>query len=176
MRQSDTSDPQFFKARAIIHTPDFHHGKVSAHSLDYMPLDPAENTAIIMESARQRLGYNPATAVLNSFSIRVARQMVIVPGCELPPLSVTYGKGVPHVQNESWNILDIKFHVSGQMRNWKVLVVRDGMEVLSFKGLWDERLINFIKAFNNKWKEQRDGHRQRAASDPCHGPAAVGQG
>jgi len=58
---------------------------------------PAENTGIIMESAMQRLGYNPATAVLNSFSIRVARQMVIVSGRELPPPGVTYGRGVPRV-------------------------------------------------------------------------------
>ena len=113
---------------------------------------PAENTAIIMESAMQRLGYNPATAVLNSFSIRVARQMVIVPGRELPPPSVTYGRGVPRVQNGSWNILDVKFHVGARMRNWKVLVVRDGVEALSFKGPQDERLIKFIKAFNNKCK------------------------
>jgi len=113
---------------------------------------PADNTAIIMESAMQRLGYNPATAVLNSFSIRVARQMIVVPGRELPPPSVTYGKGVPRVQNGSWNILDVKFHVGGRMRNWKVLVVRDGVEALSFKGPQDGRLISFIKAFNNKCK------------------------
>src|SRR5712691_724674 len=40
IQQPDTSGPQFFKVRAIIHTPDFHHGKVSAHSLDHTPLDP----------------------------------------------------------------------------------------------------------------------------------------
>src|SRR6266581_6695595 len=105
-----------------------------------------------MESAMQRLGYNPATAVLNSFSIRVARQMVIVPGCEPPLPSVTHGKGVLRVQNGSWNILDVKFHVSGRMRNWKVLLVHDGMEALSFKGPRDQRLIDFIKAFKNKCK------------------------
>ena len=114
---------------------------------------PAENTAIIMESAMQRLGYNPATAVLNSFNIRVARQMIVVPGRELPPPSVTYGRGVPRVQNGSWNILDVRFHVGGRMKNWKVLVVRDGVEALSFKGPRDERLITFIKAFNDKCKK-----------------------
>src|SRR5260221_704593 len=47
--------PPTFKARATIHTPDFHHRKVSAHLLDHTPLDPAENTAVIMESAMQCL-------------------------------------------------------------------------------------------------------------------------
>jgi hypothetical protein len=105
-----------------------------------------------MESGMHRLGYNPAAAVLNSFQIRVANQMVVVPGRELPPPSVTYGKGVPRVANGSWNILDVKFHLGGRMKNWKVLVVRDGVEALSFKGPRDERLINFIKAFANKCK------------------------
>jgi eukaryotic translation initiation factor 2C len=113
---------------------------------------PADNTAIIMESGMQRLGYNPSTPVLNSFRIRVASQMVIVPGRELPAPSVTYGRGVPRVQNGSWNILDVKFHIGARMRNWKVVVVRDGVEALSFKGPQDERLINFIKAFANKCK------------------------
>jgi eukaryotic translation initiation factor 2C len=113
---------------------------------------PADNTAIIMESGMQRLGYNPSTPVLNSFRIRVASQMVVVPGRELPPPSVTYGKGTPRVQNGSWNILDVKFHIGARMKNWKVLVVRDSVESLSFKGPQDERLINFIKAFANKCK------------------------
>ncbi len=38
MRKPDTSDLQFVEARAIIHTSDFHYGKVSAHSLDHTPL------------------------------------------------------------------------------------------------------------------------------------------
>ena len=93
--------------------------------------------------------------MLHSLSIRVTREVLIVPDREPPLPSVTYGnvgKGVPRVQNGSWNILDMKFHVGGQMRNWKILVVRDGVEALSFKGPRDERLINFIKAFNNNCK------------------------
>jgi eukaryotic translation initiation factor 2C len=113
---------------------------------------PAENSAIIMENGLPRLGYNPSTPVLQSFRICVSSQMVVVPGRELPPPSVTYGKGVPRVQNGSWNILDVKFHIGGRMKNWKVLVVRDSVEALSFKGPRDERLINFIKAFANKCK------------------------
>jgi hypothetical protein len=111
---------------------------------------PAENTTIIMENGLPRLGYKPSTSVLQSFGIRTASQMAVIPGRELPPPSVTYGRGVPRVQNGSWNILDVKFHNGGKMTNWKVLVVRDGVEALSFSGPRDERLINFIKAFANK--------------------------
>ncbi len=66
---------------------------------------PAENTTIIMENGLPRLGYKPSTSVLQSFNIRIASQMAVIPGRELPPPSVTYGKGVPRVQNGSWNIL-----------------------------------------------------------------------
>jgi hypothetical protein len=111
---------------------------------------PAENTTIIMDNGLPRLGYKPSTSVLQSFGIRIANQMAVIPGRELPPPSVTYGRGVPRVQNGSWNILDVKFHQGGKMNNWKVLVVRDGVDALSFSGPRDERLINFIKAFANK--------------------------
>ncbi|KAI0273257.1 ribonuclease H-like domain-containing protein [Russula aff. rugulosa BPL654] len=111
---------------------------------------PAENTAIIMENGLPRLGYKPSTSVLQSFNIRLASQMAVIPGRELPPPSVTYGKGTPRVQNGSWNILDVKFHHGAKMTNWKVLVVRDGVDAYSFSGPRDERLISFIKAFANK--------------------------
>jgi hypothetical protein len=78
--------------------------------------------------------------------------MVTVPICELPLPSMACGKGVPHVQNRSWNILDIKLHTGVRMRNWKVLMVRDGMEALSFKGPRDGRLIKPIKAFSSGCK------------------------
>ncbi|KAH9987974.1 Piwi-domain-containing protein [Russula vinacea] len=86
---------------------------------------PAENTTIIMNNGLPRLGYQPSTSVLQSFGICIAKQMAVIPGRELPPPSVTYGRGVPRVQNGSWNILDVKFHQGGKMTNWKVLV-RDG--------------------------------------------------
>src|SRR6266581_8630385 len=44
-QQPDTSDPQFFKTRAIIHTPNFHHGKLFAHSLNHTPLTLLANAS-----------------------------------------------------------------------------------------------------------------------------------
>ncbi|KAI9461396.1 Piwi-domain-containing protein [Russula earlei] len=149
--------PRFIPAELCdIEPGEPHLGKLGAKETSEMlrvaSRRPAENSAVIMENGLKRLGYDPSTSVLQSFRIRVASQMIAIPGRELPPPSVTYGKGVPRVQNGSWNILDVKFHLGGRMRNWKVLVVRDGVETLSFRGPTDERLINFIKAFRNKCK------------------------
>ncbi|KAI0265235.1 hypothetical protein BGY98DRAFT_1103163 [Russula aff. rugulosa BPL654] len=131
-----------------------HLGKVgpkeTSDMLEVASRKPAENTAIIMENGLPRLGYKPSTSVLQSFNIHLASQMAVIPGRELPLPSVTYGKGTPRVQNGSWNILDVKFHHGAKMTNWKVLVVRDGMDAYSFSGPRDERLISFIKAFANK--------------------------
>ena len=113
---------------------------------------PAENAGIIVEKGLQRLGIAPSSPVLDAFRVHISNQMIIVPGRELSPPSVTYGKGQPRVQNGGWNIMDVKFHHGGKMTNWKVLVVRDGVAALSFKGPADGRLIGFIKAFANKCK------------------------
>jgi eukaryotic translation initiation factor 2C len=114
---------------------------------------PAESAKTIVETGLQRLGLSqPTTPVLNAFGIDVSNRMIVVPGRELPAPSVTYGKGQPRVANGSWNILDVRFHQGGRMTNWKVLVVRDSVEALTFNGPKDERLIGFIKAFANKCK------------------------
>ncbi|KAI0300639.1 Piwi-domain-containing protein [Multifurca ochricompacta] len=111
---------------------------------------PGANAQLIVERGLQRLGYSPSTPGLNAFRLRLSTQMTVVPGRELAPPSVTYGKGAPRVQNGSWNILDVKFHHGGKMPNWKVLVVRDGVAEFGFNGPNDPRLIGLIKAFANK--------------------------
>ncbi|KAH9960994.1 hypothetical protein BGW80DRAFT_1255996 [Lactifluus volemus] len=80
------------------------------------------------------LPVQPTTLVLNAFGIQVTNQMIVVPGHELLVPSVTYGKGQLHVANGSWNILDIRFYQGARVMNWKVLVMHDGMEALTFKG------------------------------------------
>ena len=131
-----------------------HLGKLSATETSNMlrtaSRRPAENAEIIVGSGLQRLGIAPSTPVLDAFRVHPSNQMVVVPGRELPAPFVTYGKGQPRVQNGSWNIMDVKFHHGGKMTNWKVLVVRDGVAALTFRGPGDERLIGFIKAFANK--------------------------
>jgi len=125
-------------------------GKETSDMLRAASRRPAENAGIIVENGLQRLGIAPSSPVLDAFRVNVSNEMMVVPGRELPPPSVTYGKGQPRVANGSWNIMDVKFHHGGKMPNWKVLVVRDGVAALSFKGAADPRLIGFIKAFANK--------------------------
>ncbi|KAH9163100.1 Piwi-domain-containing protein [Lactarius sanguifluus] len=113
---------------------------------------PAANATLIAGTGLPRLGIEPATPVLGNFGIRISAQMTVIPGRELPAPSVTYRKGNPRVANGSWNIMDVKFHHGGKMGNWKVLVVRDGVEALSFKGPDDPKLKGFIDAFIGKCK------------------------
>jgi len=113
---------------------------------------PAANAGLIAGTGLPRLGINPATPVLGNFGLDISAQMMVIPGRELPPPSVTYLKGPLRVANGSWNILNVKFHKSAKMGNWKVLVVRDGVDALSFNGPADPRLNGFIKAFADKCK------------------------
>jgi eukaryotic translation initiation factor 2C len=134
-----------------------HLGKLSpdetAEMLKVASRRPADNAGIIVNNGLQRLGLAPSTPLLDSFGVRVSDKMIVIPGRELPPPTVIYGKGQPRVANGSWNILDVKFHHGGKMTNWKVLVVRDGVRRWTFNGQQDERLITFIKAFATKCKD-----------------------
>ncbi|KAI9451806.1 Piwi-domain-containing protein [Lactarius psammicola] len=131
-----------------------HFGKLSPNETSEMlrvaSRRPAANAGLITGTGLPRLGIDPATPVLGNFGIRISAQMTVIPGRELLPPSVTYRKGPLRVANGSWNILDVKFHHGAKMGNWKVLVVRDGVEALSFSGPTDPRLNGFIKAFADK--------------------------
>jgi eukaryotic translation initiation factor 2C len=131
-----------------------HLGKLSptetADMLRVAGRKPGANAVLITGTGLPRLGIDPATPVLSNFGIRISTQMTVIPGRELPPPSVTYSKGPLRVANGSWNIMDVKFHQGAKMGNWKVLVVRDGVESLSFNGPNDPRLSGFIKAFADK--------------------------
>ena len=128
---------------------------------------PAENTTIIMENGLPRLGYKPQTSVLESFGIRIASQMAVVPGRELPPPSVTYGRGVPRVQNGSWNILDVKFHHGCQDDEFEgPCYARRRRRIQLLRSDRDERLISFIKAFANKCRNSG----MEVGNEPPHNP------
>jgi len=131
-----------------------HFGKLSPNETTEMlrvaSRKPGANATLIVGTGLPRMGINPATSVLGNFGIRISTQMTVIPGRELPPPKVTYSKGFAKVANGSWNIMDIKFHHGAKMGNWKVLVVRDGVEALSFQGAGDPKLTTFIKAFADK--------------------------
>ncbi|KAH9017046.1 Piwi-domain-containing protein [Lactarius hengduanensis] len=118
--------------------------------LRYASRKPAVNAQLIVERGLPRLGYTPTTPVLDAFGVHVSGEMSVIPARELPPPKVTYAKGSPRVEGGSWNLRDVKFHRGSKAPNWMVLVVRDGVEELSFNGTNDPRLLGFLNAFANK--------------------------
>lgn len=83
------------------------------------------------------------------FGLTISDEMTGIPGRELPYPKLSYKGGKPpNVNNGSWNILDVKFHRGAAIRNWWVLVVRDGNEVL--QGNTDPRLRGLVEGFMKK--------------------------
>jgi len=78
--------------------------------------------------------------------------MAVVPGREIPPPHLSYREGrPPNVHNGAWNILDVKFHRGAEIRNWSVLVVRDGGS--AFNGPQDPRLLGLVQGFAQKMQK-----------------------
>jgi len=75
--------------------------------------------------------------------------MAVVPARILPPPQITYRSGRPNVRDASWNILNVKFHVGGDMSRWAVLLVQEGRRD-EFSGPNDPNLTVFLKAFAKK--------------------------
>ncbi|KAH9165409.1 Piwi-domain-containing protein [Lactarius sanguifluus] len=109
--------------------------------LRYASRKPAMNAQLIVERGLPRLGYTPTTPVLDAFGVHVSGEMSAIPARELPPSKVTYAMGSPRVEGGSWNL-----------RDPRVLVVRDGVKELSFDGTTDPRLLTFLNAFANKYR------------------------
>ena len=111
---------------------------------------PSENAKLIVDQGLSRLGYTPATPVLDAFGVHISGEMTVISARELPPPSVTYAKGSLRVQDGSWNLRDVKFHRGSKAPNWVVLVIRDGVKELSFTGPRDPKLVTFLDTFANK--------------------------
>ncbi|KAI1784815.1 Piwi-domain-containing protein [Ganoderma leucocontextum] len=111
---------------------------------------PDFNGDAIVNQGFTDLGLLPNTpgAPLKPFGITVSRDMQVVPYRILPAPSISYRSAArpPRVQDAGWNILEVKFHVGGNMTNWAVLVVNDGRRG-EFQGPNDPELITFLKTF-----------------------------
>jgi eukaryotic translation initiation factor 2C len=89
---------------------------------------PNVNAMSIVGPGLRELGFNAGTSPqLNAFGMSVGDQMAVVPGRILPPPGVKYGQGTPAVDDKaSWNLRAVKFAKGAALRNWIVLVIRDG--------------------------------------------------
>jgi hypothetical protein len=125
---------------------------------------PPENAQTILNQGFPLLGLTPNNQALNNFGLRVSNDMAGVPFRELPPPSLSYKGGQPpRVQNGSWNILDVKFHVGGHVKSWWILAVTEQRPV--FQGPTDPRLTGLWQGFAGKC--QRSG---MAGIDPNSQP------
>jgi eukaryotic translation initiation factor 2C len=133
--------------------------------LRYASRKPAVNAQLIAERGLSRLGYTPATPVLEAFGVHVSGEMAGVPARELPAPRVTYSKGSLKVEHGSWNLRNVKFHRGAKALNWKVLVVRDNIDGTALNDTSDPELSTFLEAFVNKCRSN--------GIDLSHKPSAV---
>ncbi|OJA20088.1 hypothetical protein AZE42_07720 [Rhizopogon vesiculosus] len=115
---------------------------------------PRVNAEAIIGRGLPTLGLTPETlgSPLSNFGIAVNNDMAVIPGRELPPPRLSYKAGrPPNVNNGSWNILDVKFHVGAAIKSWWVFVVRDGRQV--FGGPDDPSLMGIWRGFGEKCRK-----------------------
>lgn len=89
---------------------------------------------------------------LRGFNIEVSSEMATIPVRLLAPPGISYRSGKASVRDASWNILDVKFHKGGDMKNWAVLLVTEGREP-EFRGADDPDLAHFLQTFAKKCRD-----------------------
>ncbi|KAG8214739.1 argonaute-like protein [Butyriboletus roseoflavus] len=115
---------------------------------------PVDNARAILNDGVPMLGLRRNNQKLTNFGISVSRNMAGIPFRELPPPGVSYRDSKPvNVNNGSWNILDVKFHLGGVVKSWWILVVTEQRPI--FNGHDDPQLTALWKGFAGKC--QRSG-------------------
>ncbi|KAH0580660.1 Protein argonaute 1B [Termitomyces sp. J132] len=122
----------------------------TAQMIRYACNPPRSNAEAIVNQGFPKLGLStPVKTPIDRFGISIDIEMAIIPARELPPPRLSYKAGKPpNVNNGSWNILDVKFHRGAHVSSWWVVVVRDGMNMIS--GPSDARLLALVQGFSAK--------------------------
>ncbi|KAF9236506.1 Piwi domain-containing protein [Melanogaster broomeanus] len=122
--------------------------------LRYACNSPADNGRAIVGQGLPLLGLGSDNQKLANFGLKVSDSMAVVPARELPAPKINYRAGQPpRLNNGSWNILDVKFHVGGTVKSWWLLVVNERVPI--FQGPGDPRLTTLWQGFAGKC--QRSG-------------------
>ncbi|GBE85375.1 Piwi-domain-containing protein [Sparassis crispa] len=123
----------------------------NAEMTKYACNPPDTNAEIIVSQGFPALGlrWYAQGVPLQGFRITLNPEMVTVPSRVLPAPRITYRSGNCAVHDGSWNILNVKFHVGSDLRNWAVLLVQDGGDE-EFTGTNDPALQQFIEMFAAK--------------------------
>ncbi|KAK7682059.1 hypothetical protein QCA50_015023 [Cerrena zonata] len=119
---------------------------------------PAYNAESIVNQGFPQLGLNPNAGPLQGFGISVSDKMTEIPARLLVPPGVAYKSGKPNVKDASWNIMNVKFQRGGDMTNWAVLLVPQGVRPnrdgpVEFSGENDPELLAFIDIFAKKCRD-----------------------
>lgn len=112
---------------------------------------PNVNAATITQSGLKELGFKPGPSqspTLNAFGVGIGTEMAVVPGRILPPPGIQYGRGNPAVdERASWNLKGVKFAIGASLRQWGVLLIKDGGRD-EFQGIQDPELRQTIDGFS----------------------------
>ncbi|TCD66063.1 hypothetical protein EIP91_001871 [Steccherinum ochraceum] len=116
--------------------------------------NPAFNADAIVNQGLPLLGLkqNAVAGPVAGFGLAVSNDMAVIPARILAPPSVAYRAGKPNIRDAGWNIVNVKFHAGGDMRNWAVLLVTEGRTAdrgrpNEFTGNTDPQLKTFVGTF-----------------------------
>ena len=113
---------------------------------------PAYNAESIVNQGFPQLGLNGSSGPLQGFGISISDQMTTIPARVLHPPGVAYKSGRPNVKEASWNIVNVQFQRGGNMSNWAVLLVNQGVPI-EFSGVNDPQLTSFLQTFAKKCRD-----------------------
>ncbi|KAK7032399.1 hypothetical protein VNI00_013147 [Paramarasmius palmivorus] len=102
-------------------------GKETAQMIKVACNPPNVNAEAIVGEGFTKLGITPPADVLGAFGISISNEMTVVPGRELPPPRLLYGRKQVMARDGAWNIVDVKFSRGAQIKSWWMMVVRDSM-------------------------------------------------
>jgi eukaryotic translation initiation factor 2C len=108
---------------------------------------PNSNAVAIAHCGISEFGFGPTSDVLAVFGVTVGSEMAVVPGRILPPPSICYAQGGPHVNERAWwNLQEAKFATGGNLESWAVLLIKDSGEG-EFSGPDDPKLAGTFLRF-----------------------------
>jgi len=89
---------------------------------------PKTNAELITTEGLAILGHTGGNQVLNTFGMKVSQHMEVISARVLRPPTVSY-KGRPQQIRDntaSWNLKGVQFPQGGNLKNWAVMVIKDG--------------------------------------------------
>ncbi|KAG6811918.1 hypothetical protein H0H92_005249 [Tricholoma furcatifolium] len=121
----------------------------TASMITFAANPPNVNANAIVGRGLNELGFRQGAAPLGAFGISIGTEMTVVPGRILPPPGIKYGQGTPQVDDRaSWNLRNVRFARGATLRNWAVLLIRDGNNRDEFNGPGDPELKQTVTGFS----------------------------